>query len=116
MTTWRRYSFEWPGAWKRGRYDHMRRRLKQVSESFWWYEDAQLEGEPFGALSVVFTVAARDQWWANRRAYVLAEAVFSEAGISLKKIPVPSWEKLEPHTNRGRYRMAPTSAGAKVSG
>lgn len=101
MTTWRRYNFEYPGPWQRGRYDIMRHTMRIIQESAWWYEDGVIEGEPYGRMSLSFTVAARDQWWSHRRAMVMAEAVFHAAGVAMKAVPVPTWEKLAPHTNRG---------------
>lgn len=110
MTAWRRYSYEWPGTWHHGHYSQMRAKLKQISESFWYYQDAVLMGEPFGRLAIVFTAAGNDQWTTIYRARFLAEIVFAEAGI--KRIPKATWEKLEPHTHRGRHRVPVPASGS----
>ena len=103
MTTHRRYYFEHPGEMKTG-HSKVLAVLQHHCETSWWYNEPVVEGQPFDRLSFAFTVSARDQWWAHRRAMRLAEACYRSLMLGPKSIPEPMWEVLEPHTNRGRYR------------
>jgi hypothetical protein len=102
MTTHRRYFFE---AERSDGHDTVRRLLNHACERYWWFNEPQVSGAEFGALSWSVTVSARDQWWAHTRAMALATSVFRAIGVSAKDMPVPLWEPLAPHTNRGRYRV-----------
>jgi hypothetical protein len=82
----------------------MLRVLQHASEACWWFNEPKLE-ESDGRMSISFTVSARDQWWAHKRAMRLAIDVYYAAGLNEKDVPTPLWETLEPHTNRGRYRV-----------
>jgi hypothetical protein len=78
--------------------------LQHACETYWWYNEPAVEGEPFSKLSFSFTVSARDQWWAHKRAMKLAINCYLALGYGEHAVPEPMWESLEPHTNRGRYR------------
>ena len=105
MTTHRRYVFEYPKPWTGGGYDLVRSTLLHACERFWWFNEPEVQGEPFGRLIFGFTVSARDQWWAHKRAMKLATDCYYTVGMTEKDVPQPMWESLEPHTNRGRYRI-----------
>jgi len=105
MTTHRRYVYEYPKPWTAGNYDLVRGTLQHACEKHWWYNEPEVSGEPFGRLVFAFTVSARDQWWAHKRAMKLAVDCFYTVGLTEKDVPQPMWESLEPHTNRGRYRI-----------
>lgn len=101
MTTHRRYFFVHPQEWTGGRHDKVRQILESSVNEYWWFSDPHVEGAPFNRMSFSFTVSARDQWFAHRRAMHLAERVCR--AIKLKPVPEPAWEPLEPHMNRGRF-------------
>ena len=103
MTSHRRYYFELPGEMTAG-HSKVMNALQHACETDWWYNDPQVEGQEYQRLSFSFTVSARDQWWAHRRAMRLAEACCVAIGLSVRKVPEPMWEALAPHDNRGRYR------------
>jgi hypothetical protein len=103
MTCHRRYYFEHPEEITTG-HSKVMNMLQHACETDWWYNEPTVEGQPFNRLSFSFTVSARDQWWAHRRAMRLAEACYVSMGMSVRKVPEPMWESLEPHSNRGRYR------------
>jgi hypothetical protein len=103
VTTYRRFSFEWPGPWETGKYEAMRWELKSRCAEVWWFSDPEVAGEPFGRLTISFTVAARDQWWALQRAVRLNKFVMMRGGARMRDLPYPTWEKLAPHSNRGRH-------------
>jgi hypothetical protein len=107
MTTHRRYFFEYPGQWPGAETDWetARRTLDHYCKVHWWFSDPTVEGQPFARLAFSVTVSARDQWWCHRRALGLATDVFSRIGVAEAHVPVPTWESLAPHTNRGRYRV-----------
>ena len=107
MTTHRRYFFEYPGEWdgKPEAWGMAKSTLEHHCKINWWFADPQVEGQPFARLAFGFTVSARDQWWCHRRALDLATDVFSRIGVAASHVPVPTWESLAPHTNRGRYRV-----------
>lgn len=105
MTCHRRYLFEYPDEWTAGGYAKILAVLQHACEANSWYNEPKVEGEPYGRLSFAFTVSARDQWWAHRRAMNLATDCFLSVGMGSKHIPDPMWEPLEPHTNRGHYRL-----------
>ena len=111
MTTHRRYYFEDPGQWEGSvAHDKVLETLRHACETYWWFNEPEVVGQEFGRLSFSFTVSARDQWWAHKRAVGLASRCYGALGKWEKHIPVPMWEALEPHTNRGRFRV-PRSEG-----
>jgi hypothetical protein len=73
--------------------------LRYSCERYWWFMDPEVRHESKDQHQVSFGVLARDQWWAHRRAMSLMEQV-----LWPRQVPVPTWEPLPPHTNRGRYR------------
>lgn len=77
--------------------------LQHACETHWWFNEPEAQGAEFS-----FTVSARDQWWAHRRAMELAERVYRGLKLGPAAIPVPLWEPLAPHTNRGRFRVPTT--------
>jgi hypothetical protein len=106
MTTHRRYSFVHPGP--QDGHDVVIRVLREACDTYWWYQEPHVEGQPFGRLSFSFTVSGRDQWWTHRRAMSLAVDCYYALGMDERKVPEPEWEALAPHTNRGRYRLVYT--------
>lgn len=72
--------------------------LEAACERCWWFTEAVVEGDP---LTISLVVAARDQWFARRRANLLAVDVAYAAGSDEKAIQAVRWQKLPPHTNRG---------------
>lgn len=106
MTTSRIFSFEHPGSWDRPEaYDRARTVLEDAQRRYWWYREADVAGEPFNRLVINMVVSGRDQWWCLRRAMKLALDCYYAMGMTEKDVPMPIWEPLEPHTNRGRYRV-----------
>lgn len=106
MTCHRRYYFEHPKPWTEdGGHDKVRRTLLHACEIHWWFNEPEVLGQEFERLTFSFTVSARDQWWAHKRAMNLATQCYRALGMWEKDVPVPMWEALEPHTNRGRYRV-----------
>lgn len=107
MTTHRRYFFEYPGEWSGDHksWELARQALEHHCKINWWFTDPTVEGQPFARLAFGVTVSGRDQWWCHRRALDLATDVYARLGIPATKVPVPVWESLAPHTNRGRYRV-----------
>jgi len=103
VTTHRRYSFQHPVERRTG-HELVLQVLERACGLHWWYREPEVTGMPFARLSFAFTVSGRDQWWAHRRAMLLAEACYRSLMLGPKSIPEPMWEVLEPHTNRGRYR------------
>lgn len=104
MSTHRRYAYEYPKPWATGHKDVLDL-LQHACETYWWFNEPEVTGEPFGRLAFGFTVSGRDQWWCHRRAMKLAVDCFYRIGMTEKDVPEPMWEPLEPHTNRGRYRI-----------
>lgn len=105
MTTHRRYYFEHPGEWTKGGYDQILRVLQHACEVFWWFNEPIVEGEPFNRLSFSFTASGRDQWAVHQRATKLAVDCYRAIKLSPHQVPTPMWETLEPHMNRGRWRV-----------
>lgn len=107
MTTHRRYYFEYPDEWigMSTAWTNVAKTLDHFCKVNWWFTDPTVEGQPFSRLAFSFTVSARDQWWCHRRAMELATSVFHRINVGETQIPVPTWESLAPHTNRGRYRV-----------
>lgn len=106
MTTHRRYNYQYPKQWtESGRHAQIKQLLQHACEKYWWFNEPEVTGEPLGYLSFSFTVSARDQWWCHRRAMRLATDCFYAIGMTEQDMPEPVWETLEPHTNRGRYRI-----------
>lgn len=102
MTCHRRYTFTFQVEVG---YDHVQRYLDQACDDYWWYSEPRVRGRGLNVLQVEFQVAARDQWWAHKRAIDLMEKAIYSLGVELP-IPVPEWEPLPPHTNRGSYRVS----------
>ncbi len=111
MTTHRRYYFNPPGEWTHGGHQRILEVLQQACERYWWFKEPEVQGEPFGRLSFGFTSSGRDQWWCHERAMRLATDCFYAIGLREPIIPVPLWEPLAPHTNRGRYRNPVPASG-----
>jgi len=106
MTTTRRYNFHHPGNWERPEgYAQALRVLRAAQRDCWWYQDAEVQGEPFQRLVIGVTVSGRDRWWCHHRAMKLIIDCYYAMGLSERDVPEPTWEPLEPHTNRGRYRV-----------
>ena len=106
MTTTRIFSFQHPGEWKHPEaYVEARKVLRAAQRQYWWYEGGEVQGEPFNRLVITFTTHGRDQWWCYHRAMKLAIDCYYAMGLSERDVPAPVWEPLEPHTNRGRYRV-----------
>ncbi len=97
MTCHRRYIFTF-----RGDVDFKRflTGLQEACETSWWFTDPVVRGQGLGVLQAEFQVAARDQWWAHKRAMRLMESVAWPLTV-----PTPEWEALPPHENRGSYRI-----------
>ena len=109
MTTHRRYYFEHAGDWTAGDHAKVLGVLQHACEVCWWFNEPEVLGEQYGKLTFSFTVSARDQWWAHKRAVKLATDCYRVMGKWEKDVPVPMWEALEPHSNRGRWRV-PTAS------
>lgn len=106
MTTHRRYTFldETRGEG----HNRVLAILQHACEVSWWFNEPVVGGQDEGTLTFSFTVSARDQWWAHQRAMQLAERVYRGIKLGPAAIPVPLWEPLPPHTNRGRFRVPAT--------
>ena len=115
MTTYRRYCFIGVGTWPEATYDKAREVLERWCERRWWYTEAEVEGAPFGRLVLTFTVAGRDQWWCHSRAMWLAVRIYRSTKIPRDQWPVPTWENLAPHDNRGRRRKKPATPEGESS-
>lgn len=102
MTCHRRYTFTFPIEVG---YDHVQSYLDDACESYWWYSNPKVRGRGLNVLQVEFQVAARDQWFAYKRAVELMERAVYSLGVELE-IPAPEWEPLPPHTNRGYNRVS----------
>lgn len=111
MTTHRRYHFIHPGAWTAGGYDKALIYLESMCESHWWYNEPVVKGEPLGKMILEFTVSGHDQWRCHQRAILLAEECYEYLGLTVQDVPEPLWEPLEPHRNRGRYRVPKAPSG-----
>jgi hypothetical protein len=106
MPTTRRYYFEHPGAWDReDGYQVAAEVLAHQCERRWWYNEPVVQGQPFGRLAFAFTVTGEDAWQAHKRAMGVACAIYRRLGLAARDVPVPVWETLAPHTNRGRFRV-----------
>lgn len=102
MTTHRRYY--WELRLSEG-HDKVKRILDHQCEAHWWYNEPEVVGQEVGILAFSFTVSARDQWFAHKRAMGLALTCCRAVGVGPKTMPEPIWEPLAPHTNRGRFRV-----------
>ena len=102
MTTHRRYYFQANGVTG---HEKVQRILDHQCEQHWWYNEPTVSGEDVNILAISFTVSARDQWFAHKRAMGLALTCFTAVGMGPKNMPEPIWESLAPHTNRGRFRI-----------
>lgn len=106
MTTHRRYYFDyWPVTGEGDPWLRVSDVLIHFCRVHWWFNEPTVEGQERMHLAFSVTVSGRDQWWCHRRAMDLAVQAFGRAGVSSAKVPVPIWETLAPHTNRGRYRV-----------
>jgi hypothetical protein len=96
VTCTRRYTFTFD---RDDGHEHVHDKLVEACETYWWYDEPDVSGEQ---LTVSFLVTGRDQWWAHSRAMKL----IIDATWALKPadIPVPVWDNLPPHMNRGSYR------------
>ena len=106
MTCHRRYTFTYPDSWDRGGYSKILDHLQQACDRDWWFTLPVVAGESEGTLVFSFTVAGRDKWWVHHRAMELAIDCFYTVGLNEASVPMPTWEPLPPHTNRGRYRVS----------
>ena len=106
MTTHRRYTFL--DEARSSGHPRVLAVLQHACEVHWWFNEPEVVGEDFGTLSFSFTVSGRDQWYAHKRAMDLAERVYRALKLGPTAIPVPLWEALAPHTNRGRFRVPTT--------
>lgn len=100
MTCHRRYTFEFQAA--DVGHDAVQFLLDQACEDRWWFTSPEVTSGGDGHMLVTFQVVGRDQWWAHRRAMELMTTVVWDYGYN---IPVPTWETLPPHTNRGYSRI-----------
>jgi hypothetical protein len=100
VTTHRQYTFT--TGLQEG-HEAAARVLTAACDAKWWFNDSTVSDS--GDLVFGFEVCARDQWWAHRRATMLAVDVIYAAGGSEDDVPVPDWQKLPPHTNRGFLRV-----------
>ncbi len=107
MTTHRRYTFLDNRPEPSG-HTKVLSVLRHACESHWWFNEPEVLGREFGQLSFSFTVSGRDQWFAHQRAMDLAEKVYRALRLGPAAIPVPLWEPLAPHNNRGRFRVPTT--------
>lgn len=101
MTCHRRYTFTFHVE---AGHKHVLDELQKACEMYWWYTDPVVRGNGLGVLQAEFQVAARDQWWAHKRAMNLMEQAVYSLGLEMP-VPTPEWETLPPHSNRGHYRM-----------
>lgn len=98
----RRYYFEHPGPWNQeGSWQRIRELLEYQTGKRWWFNDPEVEGEPFGRLAFSITISGDDQWQVHRRAIALAAACYRKIGLKRADIPVPLWESLE-HPSKSR--------------
>lgn len=106
MVTHRRYFFEHPGPWDvEGSWEKVKALLDYQCESRYWYNEPEVEGQPFGRLAFSFNVTADDQWACHRRAMGLASACYRKLGLPRTAIPVPLWAPLE-HPSKTRLLRA----------
>ena len=101
MTCHRRFTFTFPVEVG---HDHVRTKLMEACGEYWWYSEPRVRGVGLGVLQVEFEVAARDQWFAYKRAVDLMEQAWYGLGIDLP-VPTPEWVPLPPHENRGHQRV-----------
>lgn len=107
MTCHRRFTFELAGKYPVPFLDEAELQLQYACDNYYWYKDPDVYlSQTF--LRFSFTVSARDQWWAHRRAMKAAEQVCWTLNLP---VPVPTWVPLPPHMNRGRYRVPAGSSG-----
>ena len=106
MTTHRRYYFIHPTPYddEQG-HAAVLAHLQEACERHWWFNEPKVTGLAFGRLTFEFTSSARDQWWCHSRAMRLAGECYRKMGLKESQVPDPLWEPLEPHRNRGRYRI-----------
>lgn len=104
MTTHRRYYFTHEGQWPQ-EYEKLRDELGRQCARNWWYNNPEVLGEALGVLEWRVTVSGEDQWRVHKRAIALARTLYAVSGLRPESIPVPVWETLPPHTNRGYSRV-----------
>lgn len=115
MPSTRIYHFVHPTPWtQEGGHDAVRRVLDFLCDKYWWYEAGEVRGEALGLMQFSFRVTGEEQWRAHKRAMILAACVYRNLGLHRRDVPVPLWRTLPPHTNRGRYRVAPAPKGSPV--
>lgn len=106
MPTHRRYYFVHEGPWRVPEgWDRIRDELETQCTRNWWYNNPEVLGEPLGLMEFRFTASGEDQWKAHKRAMALAVTCYHLCGLGPDQVPVPIWETLEPHTNRGFSRL-----------
>jgi hypothetical protein len=115
VTTHRRYYFIQRGGYPDNAHGKVLEVLERWCERRWWYTDPVVEGSPFGRLVFSISVAGRDQWWCHRRAMWLAVKCYRAVHLTLSDLPVPDWEELAPHMNRGRGRKSTASQESQSS-
>ena len=76
--------------------------LAKGCEEHVWYSEPEVGGAEFERMAFSFTVTAPDRWWCHRLALRLADRACFWMGMP---VPVPEWEALAPHTNRGYGRV-----------
>ena len=94
MTCHRQYTFAFGGELDS---EHVLHQLERACEDSWWFSGPAVFFSQEEWV-VTFHVCARDQWWAHSRAMKLMEASLYKLKVPT---PVPVWETLPPHTNRG---------------
>lgn len=106
MPTHRRYYFIHNGPWTVP--DGHRIVLDELTRQCirnWWYNNPEIMGEPLGLLEFRVNVSGEDQWRVHKRAMALAETCYHLCGLGPDQVPVPVWEPLPPHMNRGFSRL-----------
>lgn len=96
MTCHRKYTFEFqatPSGFNRSR---VMGKLEAACEAKWWFNSPTVEVGDL--MTVTIQVVGRDQWWAHRRVMDLMDMVGYD-------VPIPTWETLPPHRNRGYSRV-----------
>lgn len=73
--------------------------LWQACAENWWFTDPEVTDG--GRLSFSFWAAGRDRWFTHLRAVRLATDCVYAAGGTEADVPIPSFTKKAPHTNRG---------------
>lgn len=96
MTCHRKYTFVFEPTESGFNVTRVLGRLNEACEKKWWFNSPTVTVNEF--MVVTIQVVGRDQWWAHRRVMDLMDTVGYD-------VPVPTWETLPPHTNRGYSRV-----------